>query len=91
MRNDMLMIDDVLSQLSISRTTLYILIKERKFPPSGKRRGIAVWFQTDVDDYIERIRIERDNSPEYQEFIANQGAVSLSNQTTSALGESVQP
>lgn len=55
---------EILRELSISRSTFYVLVKSGKFPQPINLSGRAVgWLSTDVDDFIKaRIKASRPDS-----------------------------
>ena len=49
--------DKVAKQLDISKATLYRFIRGKKFPsPIRLSTGTAVWPESDVNDFIEKMR-----------------------------------
>lgn len=50
---------EVLMRTGIQRSSLYKLVKERRFPPPAKCGGASLWVEAEVEAWIQRLLATR--------------------------------
>lgn len=55
--NRLIRIRDVQRKVSLGRSTIWLFIKQKRFPTGFKiGNKVRVWFESDIDSYIEEMR-----------------------------------
>lgn len=75
-QDKILLANEVLEQIKVSRVTLYKMIEEKEFPPPTPLRNKSAWFQSDVEAYKASLKEARNESSEYQRFIESNPTLS---------------